>query len=297
MEDKCNALRTLALYARTLRLAYAPLLQRTLELMLPALSYLLYNGTYPYWLYSYTFVLFLYKLHFCNWILYVRELSDRYPRDCCRLARATVTREPQPDAGRRRVTDSLVSNPNSSLSCDASGDWGWDAGAAIYCFSRGADFTDLVLLCILYLYRDQWCCSSAPFINFVIYYIYSYIGIYIYNLLYIYINFIYTLTFQCIAELLDLDYMVARGDENADGHILTADDYTQLNLVFNKGFKMLTQLNQEFAGNLNKCFSLSRYCRLLNYTCTDVTFIGQSAFNWDLILYLLMPVHSTVIVL
>lgn len=42
--------------------------------------------------------------------------------------------------------------------------------------------------------------------------------------------------------------MVARGDENADGHILTADDYTQLNLVFSKGFKMLTQLNEELAG-------------------------------------------------
>ena len=79
MEDKCSALRTLALYARTLRLAYAPLLQRTLELMLPALSYLLYNGTPQYWLYlfcsstNYTYVR--------NWILnernYLAQISAR----------------------------------------------------------------------------------------------------------------------------------------------------------------------------------------------------------------------------
>ena len=59
---------------------------------------------------------------------------------------------------------------------------------------------------------------------------------------------LYSILLQCIAELLDLDYVVARGDENADGHILSPDDYAQLNLVFNKGFKMLTQLNQELAG-------------------------------------------------
>ena len=59
--------------------------------------------------------------------------------------------------------------------------------------------------------------------------------------------------------------MVARGDENADGHILNADDYTQLNLVFNKGFKMLTQLNQELAGMLSQYFSFSRYFVI---TCT-----------------------------
>lgn len=75
---------------------------------------------------------------------------------------------------------------------------------------------------------------------------------------------------QCIAELLDLDYMVARGDENADGHILSADDYTQLNLVFNKGFKTLAELNKELAGAfLTRC---------LIYVNTVVQYFNEFTF-------------------
>lgn len=71
---------------------------------------------------------------------------------------------------------------------------------------------------------------------------------------------------QCIAELLDLDYMVARGDENADGHILSADDYTQLNLVFNKGFKTLAELNKELAGTFfYQMPYLRQHCSTVQY--------------------------------